>query len=201
MPLAPTLPDLLLITPEPPAQTDAAGLNLFLDRLKSTVSGGIALVQLRAKTLDGAAYREVARRACALCHEYGARVVCNGAIDPVQGWDALADVGADGLHLPSARLMQTHVRPIARSKLLSAACHSSEELLHAQRLGVDFVTLSPVLPTTSHPGEPALGWAQFERLAAQVSVPIFALGGMTRTLAFTARAHGAHGMAGISAFW
>lgn len=198
MPLDLTLPDLLLITPEPP---DTAGLDIFLDRLQHAVSGGITLIQLRAKTLDVLRYRELASQVCALCHRYGARVVCNGAFEDGEDWGALADVGADGVHLPSARLMQTPARPLARSKLLSAACHSSDQLLHAQRIGVDFVTLSPVLPTTSHPGEPALGWAQFESLAAKVSIPVFALGGMTRELAATARAHGAHGMAGISAFW
>lgn len=198
MPFAPTLPDLLLITPEPP---DRAGWDPFFDRLRHAVAGGIALVQLRAKSLDLPTYRQWASQACTLCHRYGARVVLNGAFGDSEDWDALADIGADGLHLPSMRLMRTTARPPARSKLLSAACHSADELLHAQRIGVDFVTLSPVLPTTSHPGEPTLGWAQFESLAAMVSIPVFALGGMTRDHAVTARAHGAHGMAGISAFW
>ncbi|RDU95055.1 thiamine phosphate synthase [Trinickia dinghuensis] len=192
MPPDSTLPDLLLITPEPPR---AAGVDLFLDRLSHAVASGIALVQLRAKTLDMPAYLRLASEVCAVCHRHGARVVLNG---PLDGWD---EGDADGLHLPSARLMQTNTRPPRQSKLLSAACHSPEQLLHAQRIGVDFVTLSPVLPTTSHPGEPTLGWAQFESLAAMVSIPVFALGGMTRELAATARTHGAHGMAGISAFW
>ena len=198
MPRNPTLPDLLLITPEPPA---TAGLGVFLDRLEHVLSGGISLVQLRAKTLAAPAYRALASEVCALCRRYGARVVCNGGVDPWEDWGALGEIGADGFHLPSARLMQTRVRPLDRSKLLSAACHTSDELRHAERIGVDFVTLSPVLPTTSHPGEPALGWARFESLAAEVAIPIFALGGMTRELAVTARAHGAHGIAGISAFW
>ena len=192
------LPDLLLITPEPP---DISGQAQFLDRLQRAVTGGIALVQLRAKTLDISSYRELTRHVCALCHRYGARVVCNGAFDGLQAWNVLAEVGADGIHLPSAPLMHTDERTLPRSKLLSAACHSSGELLHAQRIGADFVTLSPVLPTTSHPGEPVLGWPRFEALAATVSIPVFALGGMTRELAPVARAHGAHGVAGISAFW
>ena len=195
MPLDSTIPDLLLITPEPP---DAPGLDAYFDRLRHAVEGGIALVQLRAKNVDIAMYRHLVEQACALCHRYGARVILNG---PPDSEPLLEAFGADGLHLPSARLLQTEARPLDRSKLLSAACHSCDELLHAQRIGVDFVTLSPVLPTTSHPGEPSLGWAQFESLASKVSIPVFALGGMTRECAATARANGAHGVAGISAFW
>lgn len=192
MPIDPPLPDALLITPEPP---DPAHFELFLDRLNGALSAGVALVQLRAKTLDADAYRELARRACALCRRHGARLLLNGPLE------SLGDLDADGLHLPSARLMQSSSRPLAQPKLLSAACHSRDQLLHAQAIGVDFVTLSPVLPTATHPGEPTLGWQQFETLAAQVALPVYALGGMTHALAATARAYGAHGIAGISAFW
>ncbi|WP_206951255.1 thiamine phosphate synthase [Trinickia acidisoli] len=192
MPLDPPLPDLLLITPEPP---EAASMDVFFDHLRHAVAGGIALVQLRAKQRDALAYRRLAEQVCAVCHRYGARVVLNGPLD------SLDELDADGLHLPSARLMQSSARPFGPSKLLSAACHSREQLLHAKRIGVDFVTLSPVLPTTSHPGEPTLGWTSFAALAASVTVPIYALGGMTRESVATAREHGAHGIAGISAFW
>ena len=194
MPIDPPLPDILLITPEPPGE---ACFDVFLERLRHAVAEGVALVQLRAKTIDAHAYRRLAEQACAVCHRYGARVILNGPVDD----EALCDVDADGLHLPSARLMQCERRPFARSKLLSAACHSRDQLLHAQRLRVDFVTLSPVLPTSSHPGEPALGWTQFQALAAEVSLPVYALGGMTRVSLPMAHGHGAYGVVGISAFW
>lgn len=193
MPTAAPLPDVLLITPEPPL--DAARLVVFLNHLGHAVSSGTALVQLRAKQLDAGAYRRLAEQACAICHRHGARVVLNGPLDSLDALDA------DGLHLPSARLMQCSERPLGSSKLFSAACHSLDELRQAQRLGVDFVTVSPVLPTGSHPGEPTLGWPRFEALAASVAVPIYALGGMTRASIALARSHGAHGVAGISAFW
>ena len=190
--LDPPLPDILLITPEPPVDACVDG---FLDRLEHAVSSGVALVQLRAKTLDAPTYRRLAEQACALCHRYDARLILNGPLDDPD------EVGADGWHMPSARLMQCASRPLAPSKLLSAACHTTAQVLHARRIGVDLATLSPVLPTTSHPGEPTLGWVKFQTLAAQAAFPVYALGGMTRALLPTARAHGARGVAGISAFW
>lgn len=188
----PPLPDTLLITPEP---AGAACFDVFLDHLRHAVSSGIALVQLRAKTLDARAYRELAEQACSICHRYAARVILNG---PLRSLD---DVDADGLHLTSAQLSACEARPLPPSKLVSAACHSLGELRHAQCIGADLVTLSPVLPTSSHPGEPALGWAQFQAWVSQVSLPVYALGGMTGDALATARASGAQGIAGISAFW
>uniref|UniRef100_UPI00197E9146 thiamine phosphate synthase n=1 Tax=Burkholderia sp. Ac-20379 TaxID=2703900 RepID=UPI00197E9146 len=85
--------------------------------------------------------------------------------------------------------------------LLSAACHDRASLLHAQRIGADLVTLSPVKPTLTHPGAPAMGWAQFADCVAALprdrAMAVYALGGMTRADLPQARAHGAHGVAGI----
>jgi thiamine-phosphate pyrophosphorylase len=85
--------------------------------------------------------------------------------------------------------------------LLSAACHSYEQLQKAQRIGVDFVTLSPVLHTLTHPETEPLGWDAFSKLAETVHFPIFALGGQTNETINTACSYGAYGIAAIRAFW
>jgi 8-oxo-dGTP diphosphatase len=60
--------------------------------------------------------------------------------------------------------------------------------------------LSPVLPTSSHPGIEPLGWDRFAALADQVSIPVYALGGMKPDDWLRARDRGGQGIAGISAF-
>jgi thiamine-phosphate pyrophosphorylase len=90
---------------------------------------------------------------------------------------------------------------LPHSQLLSAACHSEQQLAHAERIGVDFATVSPVLPTASHPGAPALGWNRFAELVSCTRLPVYALGGMTRALCAEARARGAQGIAAITGLW
>ncbi|RKP50964.1 thiamine phosphate synthase [Trinickia fusca] len=187
-----SLPELLLVTPEP---DDASQFDAFLMRLRTALDAGISLVQLRAKTLPAAAYAALAARAATLCHAHGARLILNGPID-----DPVA-VGADGVHLSSAQLMSLAQRPVALPMLLSAACHDRDQLLHAEHIGADLVTLSPVLPTASHPGAPTLGWPTFAHLCSEARVPIYALGGMTRADIQTARTCGAQGIAAISGLW
>lgn len=184
------LPPLYLITGEPAADSSA-----FLATLECCLRGGARLVQLRAKTLDAADYRELARTALGLCRKYSAQLLLNAAPELAR------ELNAHGVHLGSARLMQLTGRPLGRAQWVAASCHNSEELAHAQRIGVDFVVLSPVLPTRSHPGAATLGWEGLQQLCEACNVPAYALGGMTAEHLQEAWRHGAQGLALLSAVW
>lgn len=62
---------------------------------------------------------------------------------------------------------------------LTATAHNRRELVKARRVRAKLVFLSPVFPTRTHPGAPALGQVRFGLLAANARVNIAALGGMT----------------------
>ncbi|MBZ9557142.1 MULTISPECIES: Nudix family hydrolase [unclassified Modicisalibacter] len=184
------LPTEYLITAEEP--DDAA----FLTKLERALKeDGIRLVQLRAKTLDEAAYLTRAEKALALCHSYNARLLLNA--EP----ETLEQVDADGVHLTSERLMTLERRPVAQDKWLSASTHDAAQLEQAARIGCDFVTLSPLRTTPTHPDATPLGWHDFQQLVEPAGMPVFALGGMTRHDANHARAVGAQGIASIRDFW
>ncbi|WNL40607.1 Nudix family hydrolase [Halomonas sp. PAMB 3232] len=156
---------------------------------------GVRLVQLRAKGLARDAYVQRAQTALALCREFGARLLLNG--EP----ELLEQVDADGIHLTSQRLMELERRPIGEGKWLSASTHDQTQLDKAATLGCDFVTLSPLRTTPSHPDVAPMGWHDFQQLVERAGMPVFALGGMTRFDANHARAVGAQGIASIRDFW
>lgn len=169
---------------------------LFLKRLeRALVEDRARLVQLRAKQLDEAAYVARAEASLALCRQHGARLLLNA--DP----SVLERVDADGIHLTSERLMRLERRPIAEGKWLAASTHDRQQLVQAGNLGCDFVTLSPLRTTPSHPEVPPMGWHDFQQLVERAAMPVFALGGMTRFDANHARAVGAQGIASIRDFW
>ncbi|MBR8323426.1 MULTISPECIES: thiamine phosphate synthase [Burkholderia cepacia complex] len=190
------LPRCCVITPEP-ASASAADRAAFLDRLSAVLARGETLVQLRVKSLDAAAFASLAAAALVRCDAAGAHLMLNGPIDAA----GVMQLDGAGWHLDGAALRAAEQRPLPAARWVSAACHTQDDLLLAARAGADFVTLSPVLPTLSHPGAPALGWARFDTLAAQAAMPVFALGGMTRAHLDDARRHGAYGIAGIRGFW
>ena len=88
-----------------------------------------------------------------------------------------------------------------KDRWLAASCHNAEELALAEQMDVDFVTLSPVLATQTHPDTPPLGWEQAQQLIANFSKPVFLLGGLGPDDRQQAWSIGAQGVAGIRAFW
>ncbi|MBU9693454.1 thiamine phosphate synthase [Burkholderia multivorans] len=194
--MKPALPRRYVITPEP-ASASAADCDAFLDRLSAVLARGDTLVQLRVKSFDAATFARLAADALARCEAAGAQLMLNGPID-AQG---VLQFERAGWHLDGATLRATQQRPLPAERLLSAACHDACDLRLAARAGADFVTLSPVLPTLSHPGAPTLGWAQFAAWAAHAAMPVYALGGMTHAHLDEARRHHAYGIAGIRGFW
>ncbi|HEU0219482.1 MAG TPA: Nudix family hydrolase [Gallionella sp.] len=169
------------------------GAEEFLRRLEIALDNGLRLVQLREKNLSREALRELALRVMALAHAHGAKVLLNADIELVQ------EVGADGVQLTAAQLAELHERPAV--DWCAASCHNAEELRRAEALGCDFALLSPVLPTLSHPGTPHLGWENFAAIAADSSIPVYALGGLTHDDMQTAWRHGAHGISLLRQAW
>ncbi len=155
---------------------------------------GVSAVQMRAHHLSEREFCSLAEKMQILCGQLAVKLLLNM---PPEQWGN----SGDGLHLTSHQLRLLQTRPIAEDVLLGASCHNREELELAQRMGVDYVLLSPVLPTTSHPQHVPLGWEVFAELAGQNSVPVFALGGVRQQDLSVARKNGAAGIAGISVWW
>lgn len=184
------LHDTYLITGENPNNE-----NDFIHRIICCLKSGISLLQFRAKQLSEKKYIFLAKKILEITHEYNAKLIVNCTLG------AFEKINADGLQLNSSRLYHHISRPLDQHKILSASCHNKEDLIRAEVIGANFVTLSPVLPTNSHPGVPSLGWKKFSELATCTTVPIFALGGVGKSDIQTAKNHGAIGIAAISALW
>ncbi len=185
------LPRWCLVTPEP----SPADAPRWLQQLETAVEAGARLVQLRAPGFTAGDYVTLAQAAIARVHARGGRILLNA--DPAL---ALA-LGADGVHLNAGRLRAAAGRVLPAPLLVSAACHDDDELGLARALGCDFVLVSPVAETSSHPGVAPLGWAGLERLARGAQLPVYALGGMTSASLPLAVAAGCVGVAAITAAW
>ena len=79
--------------------------------------------------------------------------------------------GADGWH---GRGEGGSARPL----LHSMAVHDARELRVAERAGADFIFLSPLFATRSHPRGRVLGRMGFAALAHKAVMPVVALGGV-----------------------
>lgn len=169
------------------------GCEKFLERLQVALENGLKLVQMREPALSRKTMRELSLRAVKLAHTFGAQVLINSDVELAN------EIGADGVHLNSNQLAACTSRP--NLTWCAASCHNAEEFQRANNLGFDFVVLSPVLPTRSHPGATHLGWQSFALITANSAIPVYALGGLCCDDMEKAWQHGAHGIAMLHQAW
>jgi len=160
--------------------------------LHDVAAQGVNLVQVRAKNLNRQDAEQLIRTVKTECDVLQLEYLLNSQIIGAKASGA-------GVHLASSDLMMLKQRPESAG-FVSASCHSLQELRQAERLGLDFVVLSPVNKTVSHPEANPLGWQQFSQWVAQINLPVFALGGVGKQDYDLALSCGAQGVSGISLF-
>lgn len=162
-----------------------------LDVAGRAVRDGAEMIQIRAKQLCARALMDLARGAVAL---KGAQVLVNTRTDV-----ALA-CSARGVHLPAGSIAPSAIRRIApRGFLIGVSCHTVEELRAAENEGADFAVFGPVFTSITKSVMP-IGLEALRAAALSVSLPVYALGGVTVENAPLCIEAGAAGVAGISLF-
>lgn len=158
-----------------------------LETAQKAVAGGATVVQLRLK---GATSDEIVERGAAF-RTLGVTLVVN---DDVRAAIAL---GADGVHLgqhdPGAELAK------AAGLMLGRSAATPVQAREAEDEGATYVGAGPVWATPSKPEEPAIGLDGLGAIAAAVSIPVVAIGGVDATNARACIDAGAEGVAVIRA--
>ncbi len=188
------LPEVYVISP------DAKSMDEYLAELDATVVSGHRLIQIRVFDVSAMEWQKLIAQLKRLRDQHGVTFLLNSAsARSCLAGSSLPEVFA-GIHLTSSDLLALQGRPEGW-QWLAASCHSPEEMAHAEMIGADFIPLSPVQPTQSHPSAQPLGWAVFAEWVERARLPVFALGGLRTDSIRRAQAVGAQGVAGISGFW
>ena len=156
---------------------------------EAVFAGGCRWFSLREKDLPPQQRRALLGALVVLGHRFGAVVTAHEDIE------AVAAVGADGVHLPSGGNPEA-ARARLPGALIGASAHSADEAAVLLRSGADYVTASPVFLTASKPGYgPALGLEGLARIVARAPGPVVALGGITADNAALCLSAGVRGIA------
>jgi thiamine-phosphate pyrophosphorylase len=139
--------------------------------LHAALSGGVDIVQLRAKDAGDERIRSAAERFARACAEHGALFILNDRPDLV------AAAGADGVHIGQDDTPIERARElIGPARLIGLSTHTPAQVDAAR--GVDYIAVGPVHATPTKPGRPAVGLALVRHAAAHATVPFFAIGGI-----------------------
>ncbi len=166
----------------------------LVDVVAELLDVGVTAIQLREKDLSDTELIQLAQPIAELCRNYKAKLFIN-----TNAYIAL-EVGAVGVHLPAnAESVETVKARTDDNLYVGCSVHSLDAAQKRETEGADFVTYSPIYPTASKPGYgPAVGIRNLAAVAAEVKLPVFALGGITPTRVAECLAAGAFGIAVMS---
>ncbi len=166
-----------------------------LEIARAALEGGADAVQLRDKSSPALNLCRLASEIQPMARKFGALFVVNDRVDV-----ALV-AGADGVHVGPEDLPAREARRLLpRPVVLGVSAGTREEARKAEREGADYVGVGPIFPTATKPGAgEAIGVARLAEIVRAVSIPVVAIGGITRDNVAEAIAAGAAGAAVVSA--
>ena len=167
----------------------------FETAILAALRGGVTSVQLRWKS---ATDRELFARAatlCSYCRQFGALFFVNDRVDI-----ALAS-GADGVHLGVDDLPIEAARAVGSPNLIFGfSPETDEQAVAAASRGASYLGVGPVYGTTSKADAgPAIGLNVIGQRAAETTLPIVGIGGISADNALAVIEAGAVGVAVVSA--
>jgi thiamine-phosphate pyrophosphorylase len=139
--------------------------------VEQACEAGVRLVQVREKDLDGKPLFHLAQSLRAVTSRHSAKLLVNSRLDI-----ALA-IDADGLHLPEHALPVQTVKRFF-SNLVGRSVHSVEGAKEAEESGADYLLFGHVFETASKENEPR-GLNALQAVCKAVSIPVYAVGGVT----------------------
>lgn len=137
------------------------------------IEGGVDLVQLRGKRNSIEQLVDLAAKLHELTTKSSTPLIVNDYAEiasrvPVEGVHV-------GQHDDSIELAR---RKAGRNILVGKSTHSLEQARGAQREGADYIGFGPIFATPTKPDYPPIGLAEIRRVHAEVSLPIFCIGGI-----------------------
>ncbi len=140
---------------------------------KKMLEGGVDLLQLRAKGAPKSLVAGLAEEIHALTRPLGVPLILNDYPE------LLREVPAEGAHVGQDDMSVAEARAAAgRHVIIGKSTHSLVQARAAVEEGADYIGFGPLFATPTKPGRPAIGLGDIAAVHAEVSRPIFCIGGI-----------------------
>ena len=161
-------------------------------RIEKIATAHPAGIILREKDLSFDAYKQLAVDVLAICQKHGTRCILHNFAA------VAAELNAKALHLPLHLLRKLSPDEKAGFPTLGASCHSVEDAIEAERLGCTYITAGHIFDTDCKKGSPGRGIVFLKTVCERVSVPVYAIGGISPASVGSVQSAGAHGVCVMS---
>ena len=180
------------------AVTDRSWLGdeTLYQQVEKTLKGGATFIQLREKHLDDASFLEEAVELKELCRRYHVPFVINDNVEIALKMDA------DGVHVGQSDMEAGNVREkLGPGKIIGVSAQTVEQAVLAEQRGADYLGVGAVFPTGSKDDADDVSHETLKAICEAVSIPVIAIGGISRNNIMELSGSGICGIAVISAIF
>lgn len=178
--------------------TDRKWLNgrSLTEVVKESLEGGATMIQLREKNLEEGPFLEEAKELQALCREYKVPFIVNDNVD------IALEMNADGIHVGQSDMEAGMVREkLGPDKILGVSAQTVDQAVLAEKRGADYLGVGAVFPTGSKDDAVEVDFDTLKAICEAVTIPVVAIGGITRDNVTQLSGSGICGVAVISAIY
>lgn len=166
----------------------------FLTRIERIAAENPRGIILREKDMSTGAYRALAKQVLTICERYHTPCILHGHVEVAKM------LGAMAIHLPLSILRALDKEDKKCFTTLGASCHSIAEAKEAEALGCTYIIAGHIFETDCKKGLAGRGLHFLKEVCEGVSIPVYAIGGISAEHIGAVRAAGAAGacvMSGI----
>ena len=172
------------------------GENSLVEQVEQTIKAGATFIQLREKDLSFDEYVKIAKDVKTITDKYKIPFVINDNVDV-----ALA-VCADGIHVGQSDMQAQNVRVlIGENKILGVSAQTVEQAIKAEECGADYLGVGAVFSTSTKTDANNISIDTLRDICSAVSIPVVAIGGISKNNIFELTGSGVDGVAVVSAIF
>ena len=169
-------------------------LPLIMGVIEEATAAGLLFLQYRGKNATRYVMFETAQKIQDYTRQHHITLIINDQIDLAMA------VGADGVHLGQDDLPISIARTLLGSKkIIGVSTHTLDEARQAQSDGANYIGFGPIFRTETKAASLCpVGVEAIRKIKQEVSLPLYAIGGVTTRHLVSIRLAGADGVAVIS---
>ncbi|NYE28096.1 8-oxo-dGTP diphosphatase [Rhodanobacter sp. K2T2] len=161
--------------------------DVWLKRIREVFSRGVRLLLLRLPLWPVESVRELARDLLPAAQAHDVQLVLDGDIEG-------ARMLGVGVQLSSEQGALLSERPLPWRQLVGVSCHAASQLAKATQIQADFATWSMGTESVAESLDASGAWTNFQSLAEEASLPVYADGDTVAMSMDRAKSSGAQGI-------
>lgn len=180
------------------AVTDRAwtGKQSLEEQAEAALKGGVTCLQLREKELDEEEFLKEAIELKRLCAAYHVPFIVNDNVE------IAVKCRADGIHVGQEDMETGKVRALAGPEMMiGVSVQTPEQAAAAQEAGADYLGVGAVFGTATKPDAIDVPLETLKKICETVSIPVVAIGGISKANMYRLSGLGADGAALVSAIF